>query len=1434
MKNYLLPFLLFISLITNAQVDPADNCSAVPVLTMGTTCVTNDFTIWGNYDNNALIIGNCLVGNDRDDGWYQFVATSSSVRITTYGDQDYSVAIFTSCGSGTEIACNYMETGNLNTDASGLTIGNTYYVQIHRQSGTVGTDINGDICIMQDCGNDADAPTGTAPADLNVQCSGDVPAADPLLITDEADNCGGIVSVTHLSDVSDTGTCPEIITRTYRLTDDSGNNTDVQQLITINDTQDPTGTAPADVSVANIGDVPLADPLSITDEADNCSPAPLVQFISDVSDNNTCPEVITRTYEITDDCGNNINVYQTITVNDDATPPTATAPAPVTVEGIGDVPLADPSVITDEADNSGNIPTVTWDSDVSDNNTCPETITRTYNVTDECGNFISLQQLITVEDVTNPVMNTAPANVTVECIGDVPAMTTLGWIDNVDGSGSVSGSDGALIGGSCGGTITRTWMYTDGCGNFGTANHTITVNDTQDPTGSAPANATVACNADVPAADITAITDEADNCSAGPIVAHVSDVSDNNTSPEVITRTYSITDDCGNAINVQQLITVTAPTCSTPGCLVAQYDFTGNADDASGNGNNGTVNGATLTTDRFGNSNSAYSFDGVDDHIATAFSGPLGTDERTIHFWAKSANVGIQVPVDYGSSGGGNGFSMVFNNPCEGIGVDMSSGVVTSAANTTDDQWHSYTITFDPNDGGTVSDIKFYQDGTLLPNASCSALNSAAMINTLANPLVIGANTDMTSRWFDGEIDDIKVFSCAFDASVIDSVYQAEAPAINCGFGIGQNINQPTCSNDTDGAINLTVGGGQAPISYDWSNGETSQDISGLQPGSYTVIITDANGCDTSRTIMLAPSSVVNFNVATNNASCGSDDGSAFVSVTTGTSPYSYSVTSGDTTNIVQDLAAGLYAVTVTDNLGCSASEVFLISDSDGPTINGVEIEPTCPSDDDGGVNVTVTGGATPYNYSWSDGSTNEDVIGVGAGTYEIEVEDNNGCVAMASFELTGGNPISLGSFALTNPSCGNSDGEIAVSASGGNGTLDYLWSPNTGGQTTATATSLGAGAYTLMVMDDNGCTASQNYMLSNVSGPTAIIQTVIPVTCNGNGGGVNLEITGGVPPFTYLWSNGETTQDLQGIPIGDYDVMVTDGNGCSDMISGTVPGRVPQQQEICVITVDSLTQTNLVVWEKPSVPDGIEYYKIYREGNAAGVFTAVDTVHYSSLSEWTDPIADPSVRGWRYKIGAVDSCGNESQLSTYHKSIHLTINQGLGNVYNLIWDDYIGQNIPSWIIERYHSSTGWEIIDTIPSNLGSYTDNNAPSQGNSLDYSVYGEPAGGCTSTRANHNTTRSNQATGIIEFTDASVAEIGVHTFDMYPNPAQGSISISTDYNDLYEISIFDLHGKLIRRSLHTGNTSLNISELTGGVYLVEIRGGDDELKVMKLIKE
>ena len=410
--------------------------------------------------------------------------------------------------------------------------------------------------------NDITPPTASDPATTTVP-GGPAPAVDPSVVIDEADNCG-TPTVAFVSESTDGNPCPETITRIYSVTDSCGNSINVTHLILITDPILPTASNPTAVNVECIDQVPPVDINDVTDETDNNGP-PIVAFVSDVSDGLSCPETITRTYSVTDSCGNSINVTQTITIND-ITPPTASNPTAVNVECIDQVPPVDINDVTDEADNCGT-PTVAFVSDVSDGLSCPETITRTYSVTDSCGNSINVTQTITINDITPPTASN-PTAVNVECIDQVPPVDINDVTDEADNCGTptVAFVSDVSDGLSCPETITRTYSVTDSCGNSINVTQTITINDITPPTASNPTAVNVECIDQVPPVDINDVTDEADNCGT-PTVAFVSDVSDGLSCPETITRTYSVTDSCGNSINVTQTITIndiTPPTASNP------------------------------------------------------------------------------------------------------------------------------------------------------------------------------------------------------------------------------------------------------------------------------------------------------------------------------------------------------------------------------------------------------------------------------------------------------------------------------------------------------------------------------------------------------------------------------------------------------------------------------------------------------------------------------------------------------------------------------------------------------------------------------------------------------------------------------------------------------------------------------------------------------
>ncbi|MBQ2573044.1 MAG: T9SS type A sorting domain-containing protein, partial [Bacteroidales bacterium] len=194
----------------------------------------------------------------------------------------------------------------------------------------------------------------------------------------------------------------------------------------------------------------------------------------------------------------------------------------------------------------------------------------------------------------------------------------------------------------------------------------------------------------------------------------------------------------------------------------------------------------------------------------------------------------------------------------------------------------------------------------------------------------------------------------------------------------------------------------------------------------------------------------------------------------------------------------------------------------------------------------------------------------------------------------------------------------------------------------------------------------------------------------------------------SYQWSNGATTMITSTSVPGYYYVEVTGENGCSgisEQVCIGVSNAITEAPQISVVGMNSENH-NVVAWSALDNAN-VNAYRIYRENNVANVYEPMATVE-ALQTTWTDSTADPTARAYRYKVTAVDECGGESPMSDYHKTMHLTINQGIGNTWNLIWSHYEGFNFGTYRIYRGTSPSNMTMIGEVPSNLNSYTDNTA------------------------------------------------------------------------------------------------------------------------------
>ncbi|MEJ7778401.1 MAG: SprB repeat-containing protein, partial [Daejeonella sp.] len=223
-----------------------------------------------------------------------------------------------------------------------------------------------------------------------------------------------------------------------------------------------------------------------------------------------------------------------------------------------------------------------------------------------------------------------------------------------------------------------------------------------------------------------------------------------------------------------------------------------------------------------------------------------------------------------------------------------------------------------------------------------------------------------------------------------------------------------TCFGASTASINLNPAGGTAPYTFSWSNSQTTEDLSGLASGVYTVSVTDANNCTATSTITITqPSALLSLSSTQTNVTCfGASTGAINLSPAGGTAPYTFSWTGGASTEDVSDLASGSYTVTVTDANSCTATSTITITQPSAPlSLSSTQTNVTCFGASTGAINLSPIGGTAPYTYSWTGGATTEDISSLASGVYTVTVTDANSCTATTTITITQPSaPLSLSS----------------------------------------------------------------------------------------------------------------------------------------------------------------------------------------------------------------------------------------------------------------------------------------------------------------------------------------------------------------------------------------------------------------------------------------
>lgn len=434
----------------------------------------------------------------------------------------------------------------------------------------------------------------------------------------------------------------------------------------------------------------------------------------------------------------------------------------------------------------------------------------------------------------------------------------------------------------------------------------------------------------------------------------------------------------------------------------------------------------------------------------------------------------------------------------------------------------------------------------------------------------------------------------------------------------GSTVINSSCSSST-GTVLLAVNDGSGSYSFSWNDpaSQTTQNATGLAPGTYMVIVNDLLlNCSLDTSFVIDDNNTLTLSVTgITPVACYSDsNGTATANITGGVGTVNISWSNGETGSSATMLSGGSHTVTVTDSDGCTASTTFVTPSpaSLDVTMNTLT-HALCFGTSTGVVNINVSGGTGPFTYLWdnSGASTVQDLIGVPAGTYTVVVTDAGGCTGTLTATVTQPSQVT-GTAAITHVSCnGANDGAATITPAGGSGPYTYEWLGYS--YTTPNVTGLAPGNYTVMIQDVNNCPGT---VMITITQPAPMIINITggDAECGVNNGTGTTTVAGGLAPYTYLWSNGETGANASALPSGLNNLTVTDANGCTG--TGTVTIGEYFNMDVSATADPTFGVIPQVVNFTGTTPGAYGYVWDFGDGSGFTAFTTSNTASYT----YTEP----------------------------------------------------------------------------------------------------------------------------------------------------------------------------------------------------------------------
>ncbi len=355
-----------------------------------------------------------------------------------------------------------------------------------------------------------------------------------------------------------------------------------------------------------------------------------------------------------------------------------------------------------------------------------------------------------------------------------------------------------------------------------------------------------------------------------------------------------------------------------------------------------------------------------------------------------------------------------------------------------------------------------------------------------------------------------------------------------------------------------------------------------------------------------------------------------------------------------------------------------------------------------------------------------------------------------------------------------------------------------------------------------NGCSTTDEVNINNHNIDLAVTIDYSPIICKGtNTGWIETLVTGGVPAYTFNWSNGGESQKLVNIPAGNYNVIVKDINGCEVTGYASINQAYPyNDQEICLVSTNSDNKNN-IIWE-PTVQQGIATYNIYRETNIINIYDLIGTSDFGSPGIFIDENSNPNKQSYRYKISVIDTCGNESDISSYHATMFLQLNIGLNGCTNLQWSKYEGIEVQTFNIWRGSDIGNMSILGSVSGNNFTFTDEYPLTGMNIYQVEVVSQYSCNPDNLKTTYSSSFSNRA---YRYPEAIDNQSSLNILHIYPNPfiESATLKFSNPEGSSYNLYIMDLSGKVCRimYNITTSEYLLEKGNLTKGFYFIELRG-------------